>query len=115
MNEILEIVTFHEIFNFKYIKHLLRSIIVKDELIQYLRQIDYRSFDEIVKKEDVNKIKMSHVINFLIDNRKNLYRIIDYEKLKNKNIKLNSIIKFHCYTKWVNIYKLIAFLAKIKS
>ena len=115
MNEILEIVSFDDILNLKYIKQILKSIIIQPELIMYLKKIDYRSFDEIIQKDDLNKLKLSHCINFLIDNRKNLYKIIDYEKLKTKKIKVKNVIKFESYSKWINIYKLISFLAKLKT
>lgn len=115
MSEILEIVSVNEIVNLNYIKQLLHSVLIKDELINYLEDLDYRSFNDIQHSDEISKIKLSHCINFLIDNRKNVYKIINFEKLKKKKIKIKDIINFHSYTKWINVYKLIAYLAKMNS
>jgi hypothetical protein len=115
MNDLIDVISFNDIFHIENIKILLDQIVNKDELVYYLKNVDYSSFNDIKSKQDINNIKLSHVFNFLIDNRKNVHKVVDLNKMKKKKIKLRDLVNFESYTKWIHFYKLVGLLAKLNS
>lgn len=111
-----EIVHFNNIINHKYINDLNKNILSIDYKIleKKVYNVRYESFDHIQSFEDLNKLKIINILNFLIDNRYDLNKIIRFKNNKSiSDIRFTKIINTKDIGSWFNYYSVVAIISKL--
>lgn len=111
-----EVVHFNNILNYKYISELNQNILSIDyEILENkINNVRYECFNHIQSFEDLNKLKFVDFLNFLIDNRYDLTKIITFKKGKTiSDIHLRKIMNVKDIKSWFNYYSIIAIVSKI--
>lgn len=110
-----DIIHFNKIINNNYIEHLHEKILTIDyEVLNYkINNMRYECFDHIQSFDDLHKLKVIDILNFIIDNRYNVNNIIHFKKNKSfSDIHFQKMLNLKNIKSWFNYYSLIAIVSK---